>query len=433
MLAADLAAVAVSALVSGAAFAQVLAVGALTLALIWCAGLYRPRLELSALDDLPALLGRALIAVGLAALASLLLRQPSSALSADFARATLLLLLALPVGRGVAYGVVRTCRRRRLVAHRTLIAGGGIVAARLAEALTAHPEYGLEPVAFLDPNPLPQTRPTLPVLSPTLLLADAIRQLDVNVVIVAYGSVPETTMVQVLRTCDRLDCEIFMVPRLFDVGDSGGTGEHVWGIPLRRIRRPAFRRTARAAKRTLDITLSTAALLALAPLMAVLAVLVKSGVGGSVLFRQERLGADGRAFQILKFRSLTPVGDDSATRWSVGTEPSIGRVGRFLRRTSLDELPQLWNVLRGEMSLVGPRPERPYFADRFTQMYPHYGARQRMRSGLTGWAQVHGLRGDTSIDDRARFDNAYIDDWSLWGDLKILAWTAAQVVRARGA
>src|SRR5215218_7723827 len=176
MFAADLSAVALSALVSGAAVAQLVAVGALTLALVWCAGLYRPRLELSALDDLPALLGRALVAVGVAALALLLLRQPSSALSADFARATLVLLLALPVGRGVAYAVVRMCRRRRLVAHRTLIAGGGTVAARLAEALTVHPEYGLEPVAFLDPNPLPQTRPTLPVLSPTLLLADAIRQ-----------------------------------------------------------------------------------------------------------------------------------------------------------------------------------------------------------------------------------------------------------------
>jgi exopolysaccharide biosynthesis polyprenyl glycosylphosphotransferase len=433
MLGADLTAVAVSVLLAGTTAALLAAVGALTLTLMWSSGLYRPRLELSALDVLPALLGRTLVAVGAAALASFLLRQPSATLTADFARASLLLLLALPLGRAVAYWVVRTCRRRRWVAHRTLIAGGGTVAARLAQALTAHPEYGLEPVAFLDPHPLPKTGPTLPSLSPTLVLADAIRQLDVKVVIVAYGSVPETTMVHVLRTCDRLDCEIFMVPRLFDVGGLGQAGEHVWGIPLHRIRRPAFRRTARATKRTLDVAVSATALLALAPLMAVLAVLVRFGVGGPVLFRQERLGADGRSFLILKFRSLTPVGDESATRWSVGTEPSIGAVGRFLRRSSLDELPQFWNVLRGEMSLVGPRPERPYFADRFTQMYPHYAARQRMRSGLTGWAQVHGLRGDTSIDDRARFDNAYIDEWSLWGDLKILAWTAAQVVWARGA
>jgi exopolysaccharide biosynthesis polyprenyl glycosylphosphotransferase len=433
MLGADLSAVAVSALLAGPAVGLLAGVGALTVVLLYCGGLYRPRLEPSALDDLPAVLGRALVAVGLVTVASFLLRPPSAPLLVDLAQAVLLLLLALPLGRAVAYGVVRTCRRHRWVSHRTLIAGGGAVAARLAQALTAHPEYGLEPVAFLEPNPLPQKQITLPTLSPTLVLADAIRQLEVKVVIVAYGSVPETEMVQVLRTCDRLNCEIFLVPRLFDVGGFGRAVEHVWGVPLRRIQRPAFRRTARAAKRTLDVTLSATALLLLAPLMAVLALLVRWGVGGSVLFRQERLGADGRSFPILKFRSLTPVGDDSATRWSVGTEPSVGRVGRFLRRTSLDELPQLWNVLRGEMSLVGPRPERPYFADRFTQMYPHYGARQRMRSGLTGWAQVHGLRGDTSIDDRARFDNAYIDEWSLWGDIKILAWTAAQVLWARGA
>jgi lipopolysaccharide/colanic/teichoic acid biosynthesis glycosyltransferase len=154
---------------------------------------------------------------------------------------------------------------------------------------------------------------------------------------------------------------------------------------------------------------------------------------GVVLFRQERVGMDGRPFTVLKFCSLRPTADsEAATTWNIGTDTRVRPLGRFLRRTSLDELPQLWNVLRGDMSLVGPRPERPHFVDEFTRRYPRYTARHRVPVGLTGWAQIHGLRGDTSISDRAGFDNFYIENWSLWGDIKILLRTAAQVVKVAG-
>jgi lipopolysaccharide/colanic/teichoic acid biosynthesis glycosyltransferase len=136
---------------------------------------------------------------------------------------------------------------------------------------------------------------------------------------------------------------------------------------------------------------------------------------------------------LLKFRSLKPATDDeSATRWNVSQDHRLGPVGRFLRKSSLDELPQLWNIVRGDMSLVGPRPERPHFVEQFEQHVPRYTARHRVPTGLTGWAQVHGLRGDTSIENRASFDNHYIQNWSLWGDIKILLRTVQQVVRARG-
>jgi lipopolysaccharide/colanic/teichoic acid biosynthesis glycosyltransferase len=150
-----------------------------------------------------------------------------------------------------------------------------------------------------------------------------------------------------------------------------------------------------------------------------------------VIFRQWRLGRDGRPFQLLKFTSLQP-GDDleSATTWSVDGDRRIGPVGRFIRSTSLDELPQLWNVVRGDMSLVGPRPERPTFAEQFAADLGHYAARHRVPVGLTGLAQINGLRGgDTSIADRARYDNYYIAVWSLWLDIRILAETAAAVAR----
>ncbi|MCZ0981083.1 sugar transferase [Streptomyces diastatochromogenes] len=166
-------------------------------------------------------------------------------------------------------------------------------------------------------------------------------------------------------------------------------------------------------------------------LLCALAVRLSDGPG--VLFRQERVGQHGRHFTLLKFRTLRPSDDtESATRWNVAGDRRMSAAGSFLRKSSLDELPQLWNVLRGDMSLVGPRPERPYFVAQFSKIHTGYAARHRMPVGLTGLAQVHGLRGDTSIEDRCRFDNHYIDHWSLWQDVCILLRTAAGLVRPTG-
>jgi lipopolysaccharide/colanic/teichoic acid biosynthesis glycosyltransferase len=144
------------------------------------------------------------------------------------------------------------------------------------------------------------------------------------------------------------------------------------------------------------------------------------------------VGLDGRPFRLLKFRTLTPERSAEPTAWSEVDADRVGPVGRFLRRSSLDELPQLWNVLCGDMSLVGPRPEQPHYSARFARIYPRYADRLRAPVGLTGWAQIHGLRGPTSIEDRVCFDNFYIEHWSLWQDIKILIRTAASVVRMRG-
>ena len=170
-----------------------------------------------------------------------------------------------------------------------------------------------------------------------------------------------------------------------------------------------------------------------APVLALCALAVRLESGPGILFRQERVGLDGKPFPLLKFRSLRPAThDESATRWSIAFDDRLGPVGRFLRKTSLDELPQLWNVLRGQMSIVGPRPERPHFVEQFTNEFPAYLARHRVPSGLTGTSQVHGLRGNTSIEDRARLDNFYIEHWSLWADLKIMLRTAGAVLRGTG-
>jgi lipopolysaccharide/colanic/teichoic acid biosynthesis glycosyltransferase len=152
-----------------------------------------------------------------------------------------------------------------------------------------------------------------------------------------------------------------------------------------------------------------------------------------VIFRQTRVGRDGVLFDCLKIRTMPPVDPiESATAWSVSDDSRIRPAGRFLRRTSLDELPQLWNILRGDMTLVGPRPERPYFVDRFSAEFDRYAHRHRVQAGLTGLAQVSGLRGDTSIADRTRYDNYYIEHWSLWLDIKIVIRTFSEIFHARG-
>ncbi|WEV24613.1 exopolysaccharide biosynthesis polyprenyl glycosylphosphotransferase [Streptomyces sp. 71268] len=208
--------------------------------------------------------------------------------------------------------------------------------------------------------------------------------------------------------------------------------DHLWGFACRRLAPPPRHRVAAIGKRALDVCAATLGLVAVAPLLAACALAVRCSDGPGVLFRQERVGRDGRPFVVLKFRTLRSDAFESATRWSVADDQRMSAVGRWLRRTSLDELPQLWNVLRGDMSLVGPRPERPYFVREFSQRYPAYRARHRMPVGITGLAQVHGLRGDTSIEDRVRFDNHYIETWSLWQDVRILLRTAGSLFRCGG-
>ena len=402
-------------------------------ALYAAGGLYRSRLSLSALDDLPALAGRALAAAAITTTVAL-------ALDPDLVDAGLLWTGGLLAGsvvlvRAVTYAVVRRCRSRGWIAHPTLVLGAGRIGGQLAALLVEHPSYGLRPVGFLDGDPLldPDERP-VPLLGGLESLASTILEFGVRDVVVAFGSAPGSQMVDVIRTCDRLQVEIFFVPRLFELHHTSRDMDQVWGIPLVRLRRAAFRTVSWKAKRVLDVVAAGSALLVLWPVLAAVALAVRREGGPGVLFRQQRVGLDGKPFDVLKFRSLKPVDEtESASNWNIAHDDRLGPVGKFIRSSSLDELPQLWNILRGDMTLVGPRPERPLFVESFASTFPRYTARHRVPAGLTGWAQVHGLRGDTSIGDRARFDNYYIENWSLWADIKILLRTVVSVLRRSGA
>ncbi len=399
----------------------------------YAAGLYRSRLNLSLLDDLPYILAASVVGFALKlALVSLL---PSVDPPPRQVLHAVVLLAAVLVVRRIAYTVVRLARCRGRVRHRTLIVGAGSVGLRLANTLEERRTYGLDPVGFVDSDPPADDPPLLPapVLGRYEELGPVIRRHEIRDVIVAFGGISEDDLVDILRTCDRLDVEVFMVPRLFELTNANRYTDEVWGIPLVRVRRAVFRSPWWKVKRLVDVLTSGIALLLLSPVLGAVALAVRWEGGPGIIFRQERVGIDGRPFQVLKFRSLKPVNDtESQTNWNIKHDDRLGPVGKFIRATSLDELPQLWNILRGDMSLVGPRPERPHFVEQFSEYIPRYTARHRVPAGLTGWSQAHGLRGDTSIEDRARFDNYYIENWSPWLDTKIVLRTVGQVVRRQG-
>jgi exopolysaccharide biosynthesis polyprenyl glycosylphosphotransferase len=387
-------------------------------------GAYCPRISLQLLNELPSLFQR--LAIPTALLVPLALMGLERAVHVQ----VLVTVLSLGPARALAYVVIRRARRRGLLTETTVIVGAGGLAVALARLMAEHPEHGLRPIGFMDNLPEENLLP-LPYLGPVEDLQTALRHFDVHHVVVAYGRVREADWVSILRTAIINGVEVQIVPRFFDVGVApcGMVTDQLWGIPLCRVRMSALRRAAWRAKRIFDVVCAGLALLVSSPLVGLISIAVRLTSRGPVLFRQCRIGQDGREFELLKFRSMY-VRHDGATSWTATSDDQT-RVGRWLRRTSLDELPQLWNVLRGDMSLVGPRPERPHFVDLFRVEIPGYWDRHRLPVGLTGWAQVHGLRGDdTSLDERARFDNFYVESWSLWLDVVVLLRTVGAVVRS---
>ncbi len=339
-------------------------------------------------------------------------------------------LVAMLVLRCALYALIRRLRSKGIYGERTLIIGAGQIGTTFAATLEEHREYGLRPIGFLDD--VDDADLPLPLFGGVALLRMVLFEEKVDRVVVAFGRAREADMVDVLRACEDASVDIHILPRFYELGSAvhATDVDDVWGFPLVRLRRPVRRIFSRAAKRAFDMAVAALGLLLMSPLYAVLAVAVKLSSPGPVHFRQQRVGQRGETIEILKFRSMR-VHTDSDTEWNVDEE-AITRVGRVMRVLGLDEIPQLWNILRGQMSLVGPRPERPFFVEQFKAEIPHYDDRHRVPIGLTGLAQVHGLRGDTSIEERARFDNHYIENWSLWRDLTILMQTLFAVVRNVG-
>jgi len=273
----------------------------------------------------------------------------------------------------------------------------------------------------------PPTGPDLPVLGPAADLPALLARHDIAVLIAARLDLPRAELARLVATCEHAYVELKVIPSVFQIFISGLRLQTVGRIPVLGIEELAINRLFnRALKRGVDLAGAGLGLVLSAPVIAVLAALIKrESPGGPVLFRQERVGAGHRLFTLYKLRTMAPDAPaaDHAAVSTAARDPRLLRLGPFLRRWNLDELPQFWNVLRGDMSLVGPRPERPYHVERLADAIPHYLPRHLVKPGMTGWAQVNGLRGGSALEQRIQHDIYYIENWSPWLDLQILALT----------
>jgi exopolysaccharide biosynthesis polyprenyl glycosylphosphotransferase len=343
--------------------------------------------------------------------------------------------------RAVLLGVRQLLRALRIVSIPTLILGAGVVGDRIGERLVHRNGYGLDPIGFLDSEDdadyVIDRASDLPILGAPDDLEAVVRRTGATHVVISFSRERDSDLIPLIRRCTTLGLDVSLVPRLFESINDRLTRESVGPLPLYVMQATNPRSWEFACKHVLDRTIAGLALVMLAPLLGLLALAVKLTSPGAVLFRQLRIGRDGQVFELLKFRSMRMPGPDEWDGPDVGSAPGgiegVDRrtgIGIFLRRSSLDELPQLWNVVRGEMSLVGPRPERPEFVARFGNEFDRYDDRHRVRSGITGWAQVNGLRGKTELKDRIEWDNYYIENWTLALDFKILARTFVAVLRS---
>ncbi len=407
------------------------AAGALAVVLVACrsnARVYRRRLRLSYVDDFPRSAASVAAAFGIS-VGLFLIFNATGPKDPDVLYAVVAFVALSEAQRIVVFEVCNRVRRRFRRGDRTLVVGTDPIGIDLLRNMLDHPEFGLRPVGFTDLEPAGD-----PAELPAPLfrgeLAAIIVEHRISTMVLANPTAGQAETAKAIITANRLGCSILMLPRMHELYHDAPNVERLRGYPLVRLVADPTRRPTWLMKRTLDVVGAAAALVLASPILALgaLAVLVESG--RPLIFAQDRVGLDGKRIRVYKLRSMRPANDHEAqTRWSVARDPRVGPVGRLLRRTSLDELPQLWNIVRGDMSLVGPRPERPGFVAEFSATHEGYWARHRVPAGLTGLAQVNGLRGDTSIKDRARYDNYYIANWSLWLDFKIVLLTLRELTR----
>jgi Undecaprenyl-phosphate glucose phosphotransferase len=394
-------------------------------------GLYQIRRGQSRVEEFFSLLVANLLAVVLLAGITTFWRPPREPGSLEYftySRAFLVLFFGVGVvwvaaTRFSLRAFLRSMRRRGHQLRRILVVGAGVLGREITEKILAHRDLGFEVVGFLDDDPgiAQSSFFGVPVLGKVADAAEVIERDNVDQLMIAL---PLDAHKKILRLLDQVSSaciEIRLVPDLLQYATLRAGLEDLDGMPMINLSQVPLEGWQSLAKRGMDLLISALAILALSPLLPLVALAIWLEDRGPVFYRQERMGLDGRPFFILKFRSMRVDAEASTGPiWAVEDDPRRTRVGRFLRRTSLDELPQLWNVFKGEMSLVGPRPERPAFVSEFKHKIPNYMFRHRVKAGLTGWAQVNGWRGNTSIKKRIQFDLYYIENWTLGLDLKIL-------------
>ncbi len=399
-------------------------------------GLYRLRRGRSRVDDFFAVFVGTILAGIIGLVASLYfqayyLPDPLKDTGAyEVSRVVLALFLTINIV--FAYGlreIVREALERRWKAgiglKRVLIAGASELGRMVADKVLEHRELGFKVVGFLDDRTGDHIGYRgLPLLGTLAEADEIIRQERIDHVYVALPLEEHVKMLGLVEATNREGVDVHVVPDLLQFIALRARLENLDGVPIISLNDVPLRGFNSVLKRAIDISLSALALVGLSVPFGAIAGLIRYTSRGPIFYKQERMGLDGKAFDVYKFRSMYEgAEDETGPIWARDNDPRCTPIGRWLRRLDLDELPQLWNVLRGDMSIVGPRPERPYFVEQFKHRIPQYMLRHKVKAGITGWAQVNGWRGNTSIEKRIEYDLYYIENWSVGLDIKIMCLT----------
>jgi len=398
---------------------------------------HRPR-AISSIDELYSLFGAVSVGTILAiALTSLMFKN--SVLELDYSRgmilyAWLLTIVLAGTGRFAHSRVQRALQARGLGGARVLIVGTGEVGQMILQKIRHLPGLGYEVMGFVDDRSDLETTMGVPVLGRIDDLPSLIDEHSIDEVIIALPEGSHEEILTIISLCERGKVNIKVYPDVFQIMAAQVTIGDLGGLPLLTVRDIALRGWKLTLKRAVDLIGSAIGLVVISPLMLLVAALVKLDSRGPVFYTQVRMGLDAKPFWVIKFRSMRADAEsESGPVWATEDDPRRTRLGAFIRRFSIDEWPQFINVLLGEMSLVGPRPERPVFVEQFKRSIPRYMDRHREKAGLTGWAQVNGLRGDTSIAERTKYDLWYIENWSLLLDFKIILKTIFNAFTSKNA
>jgi len=408
--------------------------GSIFVVVVWVAvfnayGLYKSTRPKSAFDEFYLLAKGATLGF-LVVLAFTFFYRGTSYSRATLVASWILGIILLYGGRRIMAKLERGFIKRGYGVKKAVIVGTGEMGLSLYRKWKENPQLGYQLIGLVEGEGKyeNQTNPAdsvdIPVLGTIDDLSRLIKDENVELVILALPLSYHQRIMEIILSCEDLKVEFQIVPDMVEIMAARAKVVSLDGIPLISLGRTPLEGWNRMVKRSLDITLSSAGLASLSPVFATLAILIKLDSKGAVFYKQERLGRDGKRFVQYKFRSMIENAEEkTGPTFAQDDDPRRTKMGAFLRRNNLDELPQLFNVLKGDMSLVGPRPERKFFVDKFKEGVPRYFLRHKVKSGITGWAQVNGLRGNTSIEERTKFDLFYVENWSLAFDIKILLLT----------
>lgn len=398
--------------------------------------LYHQRRAISRIDYARTIMGSVTIGLVLAnGMQELIFKNTS--FDVDYLRGmffyTWVLSVVLVVfGREFQRIIQASMRRRGIAQDNLLLVGSGRVARDIAGRIQGNPDLGYHIVGVVTSDVKPKGHVQgIPILGLYPDLPSIIDSYGVEQVIIALPDAKRAEIVELVTLCQRGRVDIKVYPDIFAYMAGDMNVDDLGGTPLLTVRDIALRGWKLSLKRGMDFFGSLLGLIFLSPILLLIAILIKLESKGPVFYAQIRMGLDGKPFPIIKFRSMRTDAESHGPGWTVENDPRVTRLGRIMRKTNIDELPQLINVLLGQMSLVGPRPERPVYVQQFREQIPRYMERHREKAGMTGWAQVNGLRGDTSIAERTSYDLWYVENWSFWLDIKIILRTVWMAVSGR--